>query len=67
MTSLRTSWGMDLNKISRLFGPDHTKLIEPGLEKFLDKNWLISKDHIITLTTKGKLFADYIASELFVS
>ncbi len=67
MTSLRTSLGMDLNKISKLFGPDYTKAIELGLEKFPDKSWLINKDQIITLTTKGKLFADHIASELFIS
>ena len=66
MTSLRTSWGMDLHKISKLFGPDYAKLVELGLEGFLDKNWLIHKDQIITLTTEGKLFADHIALELFV-
>ncbi len=67
MTSLRTSWGMDLHKISKLSGPDYAKLIKLGLEKFLNKNWLINKEEIITLTTEGKLFADHIASELFVS
>jgi len=67
MTSLRTSRGMDLQKITKRFGSDYSNEIKNGLEPFIDKNWIIFKDQIITLTTDGKLFADHIASELFIN
>ena len=67
MTSLRTSWGMNLDTISKQFGSDYAAEIQNGLEPFLDKSWIITKDQIVTLTTEGKLFADHIASELFIN
>ncbi|WP_090704972.1 radical SAM family heme chaperone HemW [Daejeonella rubra] len=67
MTSLRTSKGMNLNKITERFGSDYSNEIKDGLEPFIDKSWINLKDHIVTLTTDGKLFADHIASELFIN
>ena len=66
MTSLRTSKGMNLNQLSHNFGEEHAEEIIQGLDPFLEKEWIINKDHIVTLTRTGKLFADHIASELFV-
>ena len=66
MTSLRTSKGMNLNQLSHNFGEEHAEEIIQGLDQFLEKEWIINKDHIVTLTKTGKLFADHIASELFV-
>lgn len=66
MTSLRTMWGTDLNKIegdfSRLFLNDTLKSIQP----FIEKQWLTNQENHLVLTQEGKLFADYIASELFL-
>ena len=67
MTSLRTSKGMDLEKISKNFGSDYATEIRGGLEPLIDKNWIIDKDQVIILTREGKLFADHIASELFIT
>lgn len=67
MTSLRTSKGMDLNKISDQFGSDYSNEIKSNLEIFDEKNWILIKNNEITLTTEGKLFADHIASELFIN
>ncbi len=66
MTALRTSKGMDLNLISQRFNSDYSSLIQQNLEPFLDKGWAIIADQTVTLTKEGKLFADHIASELFV-
>ena len=33
---------------------------------FLERQWLTNRDDHLVLTQEGKLFADYIASELFV-
>lgn len=67
MTSLRTSKGMDLNKIKDQFGSDYANEIKKNLEPLTEKNWILMNDQLITLTTDGKLFADHIASELFIN
>ncbi|WP_291400178.1 radical SAM family heme chaperone HemW [Daejeonella sp.] len=67
MTSLRTSKGMDLDKIADQFGSDYSNEIKNNLDAFTEKNWILKKDQQIILTTDGKLFADHIASELFIN
>ena len=66
MTSLRTIWGMDLNKISTDFGSDYKNRIGKDLQTFTDKKFVKINENVVTLTSEGKLFADHIASELFV-
>lgn len=66
MTSLRTSKGMDLDLISNRFHDDYRSHILQSLEPIFDKEWAILKDQKVTLSQSGKLFADHIASELFV-
>ena len=67
MTSLRTSKGMDLQSITEKFGSDYSNEIYNGLEPFLGKEWININEQLVTLTREGKLFADHIASELFLS
>jgi oxygen-independent coproporphyrinogen-3 oxidase len=67
MTSLRTSKGMNLQRITEQFGSDYSNEIRDGLEPFIDKNWINLMNQNVTLTTDGKLFADRIASELFIN
>jgi oxygen-independent coproporphyrinogen-3 oxidase len=66
MTSLRTSKGMDLNLISQRFHNDYNSQILESLDPFFEKEWVIINDRKVTLSKQGKLFADHIASELFV-
>lgn len=67
MTSLRTSKGLNINLIAERFGTDYSESIRKEIEKFSDKNWLEINDQKISLSLEGKLFADHIASELFVA
>lgn len=67
MTSLRTIWGMSLSHVEREFGSDYQKMVFESLQQFLDKGWVISKENNITLTRQGKLYADHIAAELFIT
>jgi oxygen-independent coproporphyrinogen-3 oxidase len=65
MTSLRTMWGTDLQKVAsygKVFLEDTSKNIKP----FIERDWLKTEGNKIILTAEGKLFADYIASELFL-
>jgi len=66
MTSLRTMWGIDLQKIKADFGKDFLEETQHNLRSFEDKDWLTIDGDNIKLSQNGKLFADHIASELFV-
>ncbi len=64
MTSLRTIWGLDLNKLN-LIAAGASDQLKKNYSPFFEKGWLQQEVDIITLTTAGKLYADHIASELF--
>ena len=66
MTSLRTMWGTDLEKIKTDFGADFLEETNHNLKVFEDKDLLVIQDDQIKLSESGKLFADHIASELFI-
>lgn len=66
MTSLRTMWGTDLHRIKADFGQDFLEETQQNLKTFVDKDWLIVSENNIRLSENGKLFADHIASELFI-
>jgi oxygen-independent coproporphyrinogen III oxidase len=62
MTSLRTKWGSDIEKIRALGFEKHflKELKNPELSSFLQEN-----NGVYTLTREGKFYADRVASELF--
>ncbi len=66
MTSLRTMWGLDLEKISTDFGRDYVEQTKKLIKPYIANGQLLVDDNTIKLTNKGKLFADGIAAELFV-
>jgi oxygen-independent coproporphyrinogen-3 oxidase len=67
MTSLRTMWGTSLDKIEHEYGKFFLADTLKTIKSFIERQWLIHEDNHLKLTTDGKLFADYIASELFLS
>jgi oxygen-independent coproporphyrinogen-3 oxidase len=64
MTSLRTSWGLDLDKLNTIAAASADQLLIAA-DKYFNKEWITKNNNIIYLTQKGKLYADHIASELF--
>jgi oxygen-independent coproporphyrinogen-3 oxidase len=64
MTSLRTIWGLDLNKLNNIAKGASNELVKAA-EAFFEKGWIHQSSALITLTPEGKLYADHIASELF--
>ncbi len=64
MTSLRTMWGLDLDKLNTIVVGSSDVLLKSSFELF-EKEWLQQKENTIYLTQTGKLYADHIASELF--
>ncbi|MBB2146681.1 radical SAM family heme chaperone HemW [Pedobacter sp. LMG 31464] len=67
MTSLRTMWGTDLQKITTDFGKNYAEQTFKQIKPFIDNGRLVLNNNIIHLTHEGKLFADGIASELFAT
>ncbi len=66
MTSLRTVWGCNIDVVRKEFGKQYASHLLLGSDKFIKEETLIIKGNRLFLTTKGKLFADGIASDLFV-
>lgn len=64
MTSLRTIWGLDLDKLNRIARGASDELLKEASE-FFEREWIIQKENTIYLTPAGKLYADHIAGELF--
>lgn len=63
MTSLRTMWGCDLDKIKDNW---HTTLDTVIIEKYIQQQLLTQHQQTIFLSKQGKLFADAIAADLFI-
>lgn len=66
MTSLRTQWGTNLDKIASDFGKPYVEITKKQMKSFVENGQLTLENEVIKLTQTGKLFADGIAAELFV-
>ena len=66
MTSLRTIEGLDLKFIEKEFSLRQRNRIESSAADYLVKKLVINKNENFVLTDEGKLFADGIASDLFL-
>jgi oxygen-independent coproporphyrinogen-3 oxidase len=67
MTGLRTMWGCNSDVISRQFGETcHSEFIS-RIRKFMESGMVVETDGVYKLTLSGKLMADGIASDLFIT
>jgi oxygen-independent coproporphyrinogen-3 oxidase len=66
LTSLRTIWGCNLEKIRNEFSVNLLEKKESILSELQDKGLIVMKATSIQLTKKGKLLADSIAASLFI-
>ncbi|MCF8303058.1 MAG: radical SAM family heme chaperone HemW [Bacteroidales bacterium] len=65
MTSLRTSWGCNLQHIENAFGTEYRNICEKAALPYLNEGKLMFDQNTLYLTNSGKLFADGIAAEMF--
>jgi oxygen-independent coproporphyrinogen-3 oxidase len=65
LTSIRTSWGCDIEHIYNVFGELYSNHFIDNIQKYIQQEKVLTTGNIYTLTNKGKLFADAIASDLF--
>ena len=66
LTGLRTRWGCDLTAIKRDFDADILENNRDYIQKLIKDEMMILNGRILKLKKKGRLFADKIASDLFV-
>jgi oxygen-independent coproporphyrinogen III oxidase len=66
LTGLRSKWGCDIQKINLLSNQLFQKQNALELEKQIREGFLMIENDTLLLTYKGKLFADRIASDLFL-
>ncbi len=66
MTSLRTVWGVSLEKVSSEFGAQYLEYLKKQAAKFLDEHLLYIDGDKLLATKKGRFLADGISAELFM-
>ena len=66
LTSLRTIWGIDATNLETNFPSDYVSSFKKEATLYIQREEIIFINNTYTLTSKGKLLADKIASELFV-
>jgi len=67
LTSLRTKWGCDLELLKSKYEIDLIQSRQLYLTDLLNQGMIFIEDGCITLTNNGKLLADKIAADLFVT
>jgi len=65
-TGLRTVWGIKLDYIKTHFGPDAQQYFEEQIQNWISQEKVQKENNHFTLTKQGKLYADAIASDLFI-
>ena len=65
LTSLRTIWGTELSYLKQHFSDEFKTHFVNQIQKYIKQEMVIVKNTTYTLTLKGKLIADKIASDLF--
>jgi oxygen-independent coproporphyrinogen-3 oxidase len=67
MTGLRTKWGIDLGTLLKDYKYDISNLFREDIKYWVSLDWVVIKDSNMRLTDEGMLFADHIASTLFMN
>ncbi len=66
LTSLRTIWGIDVTVLKNKFNPEIINSFNEKIKTYISSDMVSFSNNKYVLTSNGKLFADKIASELFV-
>ncbi len=66
LTGLRTKWGCQISELDALLGRSFMQQQARELARLAQTGWLETANNVLTLTESGKLFADRVASDLFV-
>lgn len=65
LTTLRTSWGVNLSRLLNKYQCDLMKLQGDYLQRLITEKHAVLSNEVLILTKSGRLLADRIASDLF--
>ena len=65
LTSLRTKWGCDIQKLKEIFGYNLIESQRKKIAQLIKHGFIIIEDDMALLTRKGKFVADDVISDLF--
>jgi len=65
LTSLRTKWGLKIDKANDIAGIDFYEENKDLIELYISMDLITYNDKLIKLTDSGKLFSDSISAEFF--
>ncbi len=65
MTGLRTIWGCSWQEINSRFGEQYYSKLKLKIELYINRKQIVDDGTIFKLTTKARILADGIASDLF--
>lgn len=66
LTGLRTSWGLDTGSLADRYHLDILELKKGSITKLTELGMIHTEAKTLTLTRKGQLLADSIASDIFI-
>lgn len=66
LTGLRTIWGCNVPELDSLLGTSFMARQAQEIEQLHQTGWLVYEENVLKLTESGKLFADRVASDLFI-
>jgi oxygen-independent coproporphyrinogen-3 oxidase len=66
LTTLRTKWGASLDKLNNTYQHDLRSVNKVYIDELLEQQLVKIENSALILTDQGKLFADKIASDLFL-
>ncbi len=64
ITALRTSEGIDLDEVEKLYGKDYLEYLVKTARSFLDKGQLLKENNHLKMSRKGMFISDAILREL---
>jgi oxygen-independent coproporphyrinogen-3 oxidase len=66
LTGLRTSWGLDTGSLAERYHLDILEIKKGSITKLTELGMIHTEAKTLTLTRKGQLLADSIASDIFI-
>ena len=66
LTGLRTSWGLDTGSLAERYHLDILEIKKDSITKLTELGMIHTEAKTLTLTRKGQLLADSIASDIFI-
>lgn len=66
ITRIRTKWGISVNEVEKLFGPERAKTLKQNIQKYIDSGKVIYQKENLKLSHDGLFVSDEIMANLII-